>query len=297
MKSFKKIYCVIKTSGLEILENQGKKKELFQGVPKHKHEQLIRSDQNQKSFLKTLKSLDKEYKIGIIFIKDLELEKISPEKSDLIMSCGGDGTFLSCAQMFTEHTLLGLNSDHQDGDTKVGSYGALTRINCKNLESRMIQFIYGKFKIEAWRRLQVSISGRPIYRLAVNEIYFGQKLSYHTCEITVEVSGRSEDFQCSGIITSTGMGSHAWFQNAGGSPFSNELDAFGFQILIPNIKRPLEFSSGVISSTNTLMIYPNRNGYILCFDSKDEVIETRIGDIIEISLAKNAPVKVVTFLE
>ncbi|MGK0289978.1 MAG: NAD kinase [bacterium] len=139
------------------------------------------------------------------------------------------------------------------------------------------------------------MNGELVDRLAVNDVFIGNPISYETCDLSLSVDGEEENFLCSGLITCTGMGSHAWYYNAGGSPFSNELDGFGFRVLIPNIKRALNYSSGVVTSNHELVVCPNRDGYIVSFDSRPDVITTHIGDEIRIILAKDNPVKVITF--
>lgn len=295
MEDFDKLYCVIKTSGLDFHHSTEERAQRFKKLSIFKQEMIRRSDENQKKFIETFQKNTKELNLDVDLVYEHEMDLIKPTKNDLVFACGGDGTFLNCAQLYQESVLIGLNSDYQGNGRETGSYGALTSTNKTNLKQNLLRLIQQDYTIEKWNRLQATVNGEKIPKYAVNEIYFGQKVSYETCNTKLVVNEMEEDFQCSGVIVCTGMGSHAWFYNAGGSPFSNELDAFGFMALIPNIKRPLKFSSGVVSKRNELNIYPNRDGYIISFDSTRDVIETNMGDEIKISLAHNCPVRVVTF--
>jgi NAD kinase len=189
-----------------------------------------------------------------------------------------------------------MNSDYSP-IAGLGSIGALTTTNRTNLENHLERLKKNKYLIDRWNRLQVKVNGVLIDRYAVNDVYFGHNIAYQTCDITVQQSGIEQEFNCSGILCCTGMGSHAWHYNAGGSPFSNDLDAFGFRVLFPNLKISMKYSSGIVSSRNELIIIPHRDNYIISFDSKPDVIETQIGDEIRVSLATNRAVRVILFDE
>jgi len=296
MPDFKEIFCVIKLSELDYHSASEKRKLMFNRLSLAKKKQIEESHENQLAFIDNLKHLSQKMGLAIKYIAEKEMDTIRPNADDLILSCGGDGTFLSCAQKYQNSYLLGMNSDYQLKDG-LGSYGALTNTNRTNLEIRLKCLVEDDFFIDRWNRLQVKINGKLIDRYAVNDIYFGQKISYQTCDILIKQAGLEQEFNCSGVLCCTGMGSHAWYYNAGGSTFSNELDAFGFLVLFPNLKYPLKFSSGVVSSRNEIIIFPEGDDYIISFDSKPDVIETQLGDEIRVSLAPENAVQVISFVQ
>ena len=294
MKRFERIYCIIKLSEWDYHHADSERSTRFERLSPDKKEQIKESDINQKSFLESLKGLSQKIGLKINFVEEADLNDISPDAKDLIIASGGDGTFLTCAQVYPNSVLLGMNSDYLP-KAGAGSYGALTSTTRVNLEDRLSSLMGGRFFVDQWPRLQAEVNGQLIDRYAVNDIYYGSHIAYRTCDLHIEQCGQEQDFNCSGVLCCTGMGSHAWHQNAGGSPFSNELDAFGFRVLFPNIKRPLSFTSGVISHRHELTIIPERDGYVLSFDSKPDVIETEVGDEIKISIAHNKALRVVSF--
>jgi len=296
MTVFDNIYCIIKLSEFDYLHLSDQRKITFQKLNETKQDHIRDSHENQRSFISNLKKLSKKIGIEIIYVNEKDMGTVHPGKNDLILSCGGDGTFLSCAQLYQTSILLGMNSDYKPRGG-LGSYGALTTTNRMNLEEHLHHLINQKFEIDHWNRLQVEINGELIDRYAVNDIYFGQEISYQTCNISILQSGIEQSFNCSGVLCCTGMGSHAWYYNAGRSPFSNELDVFGFSVLFPNLKRSLEFSCGIISSKQKLVMYPEGDDYILSFDSKPDVIKTELGDEIKITLAPNKAIKVISFYD
>lgn len=294
MSRFQNIFCVIKLSEFDYHNSSDLRKTMFNRLHESKRDQIKESRDNQAHFIEKLTQFSKKLNLQINYIPEKDIDSIKPAANDLIISCGGDGTFLSCAQRFQNSILLGMNSDYNP-KAGLGSFGALTSTNRLNLEKHLQRLINGDFFIDKWNRLQVKINDKLIDRYCVNDIYYGQRISYQTCDITVHQTGIVQDFNCSGILCCTGMGSHAWYYNAGGSPFSNDIDAFGFRVLFPNLKRPLEFSSGIISSRNELLMIPEAEGYILSFDSKPDVIPTQLGDEIRVFLAPNKAVRVLSF--
>ena len=288
------IYCVIKLSELDYHQSSKGGQARMERLRVGKKTELEQSHKNQQEFIARLKQEAAELNLKIQFLTQAEAANLKPKAEDWILSAGGDGTFLSCAQQFSHCYLLGMNSDYKP-KAGVGSYGALTSVNKTNLTERLKQLKEGKFKIAQWSRLQAVINGKLIERYAVNDIYYGQKLAYRTCDLIVAQAGQEEEFNCSGLLCCTGMGSHAWHYNTGGSPFSNELEAFGFRVLFPNLKRNMKFASGILKKGQEITVIPERDGYILSFDSSPEVIETEMGDEIRLSLAPEKAIKVISF--
>ncbi|MDT8447034.1 MAG: hypothetical protein RRB13_09125 [bacterium] len=296
MEPFDKIFCILKRSELDHHLSDQTKALRMARLSKAKQTAIKESAENQKAFIEKLRQLALGFGLDIQFFGEDQMESLHPGPNDLVMTCGGDGTFLACAKHFDQASLLGLNSDYKPKEG-LGSYGALTSTNRLNLEERLTDLVEGRYRIDRWNRLQVEVNGELIPRYAVNDIYYGQRLAYRTCDLHIQQGVLSEDFSCSGLLCCTGMGSHAWHYNAGGSPFSNELEAFGFRVLFPNLKRPLKFSSGIIGKQHRLNVTPERDDYILSFDSSLEVINTQMGDDILISLAQDKALRVVAFAE
>lgn len=297
MLVFNKVYCIVKLTEFDYYHQSEERSVNFKRLQKDKQVEIIESHDNQTYFIDTLKNATKKKGIDVQYVTEYEMDKIDPGTKDLVLTCGGDGTFLSCAQKYQNSVLLGMNSDYKP-KAGTGSHGALTSTNRTNLEEHLDCLFTKDYFIDRWKRLQAKVNGEIIERYAVNDIYFGQELAYKTCDVVIQHDSVEEDFNCSGILCCTGMGSHAWHYNTGGSPFSNELDAFGFRVLFPNLKHQMKFSSGIVSSRHELVIFPERDNYILSFDSKVDVIKTKLGDEVRISLAPTQKdIRVVSFYE
>jgi len=289
---FSKKFCVFKRSDFtHYQENEASKRNFLRLSPSFQ-KKILESHQRQEDFVQKFLSFSKKLKMGIQFFSELEMNKIQVDQNSLVISCGGDGTFLSCAKHFPKSVLLGMNSDCTENSSLDGSLGALTSINIANLKEYLQNLAKGSNPIEEWPRLGVSINGKKWNRFAVNEVFIGNSVSYLTCDLTVEMEEMKDDFKCSGLLVCTGTGSSAWFEAAGGSRFSNELKAFGFLVLVPSSKWQPKFFSGVISNKKELKVRPHRDGYVLAFDSKPDPFILKAGDEVQFFLDSKNPIRV-----
>lgn len=296
------ILVLLKTSGFDRFMKDDEGKERFLRLRKYTQDELRTSHLNQQDFeiqLQTaIQRLQQDMEATFTFTKDTDLDGVSVSSFDTIITCGGDGTFLTAAQRFPDIPLVGLNSD-MHSDPKKGSIGALTL----NVPGDKLPFILqriasNQFKIKEWKRLYAALNGKKGSLYAVNDIYFGPTFGYQTCDFRLRANGDYEDFNSSGLIVSTGMGSTAWFRNAGGTIFNNNLDAFGFVVREPNLKRHPGFTSGILQSGQELTVEPSRDGYILASDSQNQTLtELKIHDTVTIGLDEQNPIKNCTFLK
>lgn len=289
---FKKIYCVLKKTEYQHYHQNDQSYKNFKSLNDDFREEIWESHKNQIKFFTKFMEISRDLNLNVEVVSESNIDLINYKRDQIIISCGGDGTFLSCAQNFPQAVLLGMNSDLRDYSIGRGSIGGLTNINKYNLYNKLKNIARGSGKIEFWSRLGVSVNGIAANNYAVNDVFIGNPLSYLTCSISVQVGPLRDDFNCSGFIACTGMGSHAWFTAAGGSHFSNELKAFGYMVLLPSKKWRPKFISGISSFDNYTTVIPHRDGYIMSFDSKIDVIKIKAGDRIKIFIDEKNPLKV-----
>ncbi|MBN1175352.1 NAD(+)/NADH kinase [Candidatus Woesearchaeota archaeon] len=289
---FEKILCVIKTTSYEHYES---KKDVFKRFDEKRRTALEVSHQKQKRLEKKFKDLSKELDFPITYTSDSNMENYSDDDFDLIITLGGDGTFLNAAQYFKKSLLFGINSD-ADLDPAAGSIGALTSATENNLKESLLRLKNNDYIIETWKRLYAKINGKELPNLATNDIYFGALEAYKTSSFEIYWDKKIEVFKgCSGIVFSTGMGSTSWYKNAGGTSFANDLPIYGFIVRDTHIQRHQEFTSGIIDGDEEVILKPLRSGYILSFDSKDHVYTLDETDELRIGLSKKDSVKVIIF--
>ena len=281
MHNFKKIYCVEKTTLLERISQDKKSLSSVQKSPLQKR--IEKNHKNHNLFMDFFKKILLQKEPKAVFIKDHQMQTILPRKNELVISCGGDGNFLSCAQKYLEATFLNINTTYIPQDPVFGSQGALTNINQENLSEKWQKFLAQDYSIQSWKRLSASINGKKIKKYAVNDIYIGNQMAYLTCFFSLQTPEHISEFFCSGVLACTGMGSNAWFRNAGGNPFAKNLNAFSYLVLHPQAKTPPARVSEILDGKQKIKLRILKDKMVVCLDSRG-VISTKIGDEIEIFL-------------
>ena len=133
-----------------------------------------------------------------------------PEKSDIILTFGGDGTVLRTAQLVKHHQkpILAVN---------VGGLGFLTEVQLDDFEKAFRLILQENFRIEERVMLEAKIEGdeRPLH--ALNEITIEKGRSPRVIEIKIDIDGRYfNDYIADGLIISTPTGSTGYSLSTGG---------------------------------------------------------------------------------
>lgn len=211
-----------------------------------------------------------------IFVKD-DLDGV-----DLILTVGGDGTFLSASHFIDDQLILGVNSDVNNSE------GALTQVSLDKLERKLSHFFSGQYKIREYQRERVVIH-KPVKKIitehALNETYLGNQNPHHPSNYLINYNGKIEDQRSSGVLVTTGTGSTAWYKAMGGKKFKRTKSVLKFKIreLFTGRIYNQKIRNGVLNKNEKLVITSKMNHGILAIDSiRTYVIEK--GDIIEISL-------------
>ena len=132
-----------------------------------------------------------------------------------------------------------------------------------------------------------SINGKKIKKYAVNDIYIGNQMAYLTCFFSLQTPEHISEFFCSGVLACTGMGSNAWFRNAGGNPFAKNLNAFSYLVLHPQAKTPparvseifVEITPLESKQTTILKSFRIRNP-IFCYKPSKISFDTLAGGVL-----------------
>lgn len=147
--------------------------------------------------------------------------KTVAEKSDLLLSIGGDGTMLSTA--YTAHQyekpMVGIN---------IGKLGFLAEVDIQNVDTFIDNVLEGKYRIEE----RMVLAGRCCTHtteefIAFNDIVVDKGNWPKMIEITIKVDGESvATFSADGLIIATPTGSTGYSLSVGGpivSPKSNVI--------------------------------------------------------------------------
>ena len=204
------------------------------------------------SFIKELKKNDLEYlltktlmedKDNIIIKNDedfLSDDKEIYEKSDLIISIGGDGTMLTTAYhaLTYDKPVLGLN---------LGKLGFLAEVDISQMDIIIKDIKEGNYQVQERMVLTAdcdTIHGEKL--IAINDIVIDKSGWPKMIEITAEVDGEYvSTFSADGVIIATPIGSTGYSLSTGGPVVSPLARAITLSPISPHslTMRPLVLSS------------------------------------------------------
>ncbi len=201
-----------------------------------------------------------------------------PDKVDLIIVLGGDGTFLTVAKLVDKRPvpLLGIN---------FGTLGFLAEISIDEIDDCLERLLRGEFVVENRPVLRVKVLRRnghvSIYR-CVNEVAIKRDTLARIIEVEVEADGNYvTTFRGDGVIVATPTGSTAYSLSAGGPIIYPTLNAM---LLTPVCPHTLTLRPLILSGNTCLKVSlkTESENVMVIFDGQ-EGIELRIGDAIEIT--------------
>ncbi len=201
-----------------------------------------------------------------------------PDKVDIILVLGGDGTFLTVAKLIDKRPvpLLGIN---------FGTLGFLTEISIDEIDQCIERLLKGEFIVENRPVLRVKVVRRnghvSIYR-CVNEVAIKRDTLARIIEVEVKADGDYvTTFRGDGVIVATPTGSTAYSLSAGGPIIYPTLNAMLLTPVCPHTLtlRPLVLKGEVCL---TASLKTESENVMVIFDGQ-EGIELRLGDLIEIT--------------
>ena len=222
--------------------------------------------------------------IAIVVRAGIDSSPLGEKNFDLVVTLGGDGTFLKGARTAAELDLpiVGIN---------LGSLGFLTSVGMAELETALERVLTGSFALETRLRVAVHAPGAaaPI-ATALNEIGVVHTEISRRTEIELFWGERSlGSYPGDGVLIATPTGSTAYALSAGGPIIEPTMDCLLVTPLAPHRlgMRPL-----VLPSTSVLGAVAKRPAHVLA--DGDPVMTLTPGMAIEIRKAAR-PTRLVRF--
>lgn len=141
---------------------------------------------------------------------------------DVVLSLGGDGTFLAAARMVRNESIpiLGVN---------LGRLGFLADANLENLHRILVEILRSEYTLRRRKLLAVEAfqgKKRLFSDIALNEVAFTGVMGRQMVEMSVTANGRFvSDYRVDGLLVSTPTGSTAYNLSAGGPMVHPSTDA------------------------------------------------------------------------
>lgn len=197
----------------------------------------------------------------------------------LILSVGGDGTFLEAArQMLPHQTILGVNSDPQ---RSVGSFCTAT---AQTFQTILRQILTKKACVVRLNRLQLKLNGRRLGLNVVNDLLITHERPAAMSRYWLQVGSRQEEQRSSGLWISTAAGSTGAIQSAGGKVLNRRLQVIQYKPreLYQALGLRYRLKGGVVVPKRPLRVGSLMRKGLICVDGEHVRIPFCYGDLLEI---------------
>lgn len=196
-------------------------------------------------------------------IRDDEFE------ADLVVTIGGDGTFLRAASVIGKKNIpiLGINA---------GRLGFLADVGEEDLEDTFEDVFSGNYRVEHRSQLQLSTEHKIYhgFNYALNEVAVMKQDT--ASMITVHAHINDEyltSYEADGIIIATPTGSTAYSLSVGGPIITPDSHSFVISAIAPHTlgNRPLVITD---DSIITLDVESRNNNFLISLDGRSNVFRT-----------------------
>jgi len=217
----------------------------------------------QEKFFNYLKDvLHLQYTIAGI-IKDSDFD------ADIVISIGGDGTFLRTASVIGKRDIpiLGINA---------GRLGFLADVGEDDLEDTFQDIFTRNYRIEHRSQLQLSTEHKDYhgFNYALNEIAILKQDTASMITVHAHINGEYlNSYEADGLIVATPTGSTAYALSVGGPVMEPTASNFIMAAVAPHSlsNRPLVVSD---SSIITLDIESRSNSFLISLDGRSNIFKT-----------------------
>ena len=208
--------------------------------------------------------------------RDAKAEMIAEllKQTDLILTLGGDGTFLAGARFAAPNDIPVLGVNH-------GHLGFLTEIEADEMSTGLSRFFDGSYRIEERTMLQVTLSrrGRTLAQeIGLNEVVVDHSGEARILRLEIDVGGqRVGVIDADGAIVATASGSTAYALASGGPILEPTLEDL---VLVPMSPfaltvRPIVFAPGQDISLSVV-----RGPAEVRVDGQGRGQEVAVGDVV-----------------
>lgn len=214
--------------------------------------------------------------------------KIDFSAYDVVITVGGDGTFLEAARSCTHQAILGINSDPE------WSVGRFCIANDVTFPEILEVVIHKKYKTWSINRLKFQIKGRPETVNVLNDVLISHSNPAAMSRYFIAINRQKEEQRSSGVWVSTAAGSTGAIRSANGKilPFFSDRWQYMPRELYGHYRNS-SFQGGVLSSKQKLNLTSLMTKGVAYIDGCHLMYSLQMGD--EVVLRKsNRPLKMVS---
>ena len=207
---------------------------------------------------------------------------------DVVVSVGGDGTFLQASHAVEDIPLLGVNSDPRRSEAV---FCAATGSTFDRVIRRALA---GTLKELQLSRLQLWRNGRRLRPLALNDVLIAHEDPATMSRYRLTIGARQEDQKSSGLWVATAAGSSSAILAAGGTRLAWTARQFQYwprELYRGRLNR-YRFTGGVLPPSATVSLtWLMRTGAVF-LDGPHVRVPLRFGDRLLIERVPNHPLRV-----
>lgn len=170
---------------------------------------------------------------------------------DLVITVGGDGTFLEAARRVKNGVVWGVNSD------PTWSVGRFCSGHSKNFERMLDKVIKSKAKIRRFQRLVLSFSDGTQSMNVLNDLLICHQNPAAMSRYFLTIDKIKEEQRSSGVWISTAAGSSGGAHSAGGKVLPSESNKFQYmprELYRGKIMHSYKLKGDVLKSTDKVIM-------------------------------------------
>lgn len=278
----KRVILTYKQSTLDMYAGDDFVKKLRKSDTPLYRELLRAHEEHHRSLEKALQLLEKT---GIKNIAH-ERETTFPEvdKDDLVISLGGDGTFIYASHFLRETPLLGINSAPH---SSVGFYCRFSILNPDtDAEAELNRVLEKQIAVSELDRLDIRINNRSTGLPVINDFLISEDNPAATSRYEISLNNIVERHRSSGIWFSTVSGSSAAYKSAGGQLFSacnNNLRQFGY--IVRELYQPVkaDLTGSILNEDDDIQVTSAMAEGRIYVDGSHQTFPFIFGDVLTLN--------------
>lgn len=222
------------------------------------------------------------------FTKTCRGSSLDYSRYDLIITVGGDGTFLEAARHVKEGTVWGINSDPS------WSVGRFCSGNSKNFEKLLDKILAGKAGVRKFNRLNLSFSDGAPSMNVLNDILICHHNPGAMSRYFLTVGRVREEQRSSGVWIATAAGSSGGLHSAGGKVLPQENKEFQYKPreLYRGKNMHYRLKGGILKQTQKITLTSLMREGVVFVDGSHVCLPFSFGARIFVSRSSN-PLKII----
>jgi NAD+ kinase len=213
--------------------------------------------------------------IQATFVRRAEMRDVGHH--DMVITVGGDGTFLEASHLVRDTPMLGLNSAPS---LSVGVFCAATS---KTIAKVLAGIRKGTIKALQLNRMGVTLNGTVLQEPVLNELLVAAQNPATTARYFIELGRKREVQKSSGVFVGPAAGSTAVMRAAGGRvmPLTSKQIQYVVREPYRGPGRKLTLVRGLIAGSRKFRIYSKMRSGMIFIDGPHVRYRFGYGDVLE----------------